>query len=255
MILRFFFLTSLPDFFSSFLSTGIISKSVKTGNIAFHVIDLLSFCEDRDSYFSRGYGEDSLVIPNVIKGQIPEVKRLDDDPYGGGAGRIMRCEPAVRALRCIRAYCLANFIGEVATFAFSPRGEVLKQINVKKMKHIQNQILFCSRFEGVDERVLELEIDTQICIGDFVIMGGETAAQVLVEAVSRLVIINEDSLVNESFNEDLLEAPCYTRPEEFEGRFVPKVLLSGNHSEVEKFKDEESRRVTALLRPDLLRQR
>jgi tRNA (guanine37-N1)-methyltransferase len=173
---------------------------------------------------------------------------VDDEPYGGGAGMVMRPEPIFAAVEVV-----ATDASHVVLM--SPRGARLDHAMVGRLAESRHLVIICGRYEGVDERVSEHLVDEEISIGDFVLSGGELPALVVVEAVSRLVpgvLGNEESLRSESHSAGLLEYPQYTRPPEFRGHRVPDVLLSGDHGEIERWRAERSLEITRHRRPDLL---
>lgn len=176
---------------------------------------------------------------------------VDDRPYGGGAGMILKIEPLVAAVKEIKS----TFIKKPYVIFTSPGGTKYNQSKAKSLLKKRNLIIVCGRYEGVDERFIKSQVDEEISIGDYIINGGEAAALVLVESLSRLipgVLGNEQSLKEESFSRGLLEYPQYTRPEIFENRRVPIVLLSGNHQKIKHWRYKKSLEKTKRIRPDLL---
>ncbi len=175
-------------------------------------------------------------------------KKVDDYPYGGGAGMLIRPDVVYDAYQSITDKENAKVI------YLSPQGKVLTQNKVKELSKEKNLILLCGHYEGIDERVLEEIVDEEISIGDYVLTGGEIPAMVLIDAVSRYVegVINANSVDEESFSKGLLEYPQYTRPEVFLNKKVPEVLLSGHHSNIEKWRKEQSIKNTQNKRPELL---
>jgi tRNA (guanine37-N1)-methyltransferase len=177
-------------------------------------------------------------------------RSVDDTPSGGGAGMVMRADIAAAAIDAARA----SMPAEAPTLYLSPRGAPLTQARARELAQGQGVILLCGRFEGVDERVLEARNVEEVSIGDYVLSGGELAAQVLIDACVRLlpgVAGNEGSLAEESFAGALLEYPHYTRPREWEGRNIPEVLLSGDHEKIAKWRREQAEAITKSRRPDL----
>lgn len=175
-------------------------------------------------------------------------KKVDDYPYGGGAGMLIRPDVVYDAYQSI------NDKEKAKVIYLSPQGKVLTQNKVKQLSKEKNLVLLCGHYEGIDERVLEEIVDEEISIGDYVLTGGEIPAMVLIDAVSRYVegVINTNSVDEESFSKGLLEYPQYTRPEIFLGKKVPEVLLSGHHSNIEKWRKEQSVKNTKNKRPELL---
>jgi tRNA (guanine37-N1)-methyltransferase len=180
-------------------------------------------------------------------------RTVDDSPYGGGAGMVMKPEPLVEAVEALR-----DREGEeqpARVILMSPQGRRLDQAALERLRLEPHLVLLCGRYEGVDQRVVDLVVDEEISIGDFVLSGGEAPAMVLVEGLVRLlpgVLGNPESAIHESFRGDLLEGPQYTRPPEFRGLEVPAVLRSGDHAAIARWREAQSRRLTRLRRPDLL---
>jgi tRNA (guanine37-N1)-methyltransferase len=222
--LRIDVVTLFPGLFDAPLSTSLLGKAVDAGKLSVGVHDL------------RAYG-------------VGRHRSVDDQPYGGGPGMVLRPEPvfaAVEAAAGQRSHVVL----------MSARGSRLNQRVVQRLAAREHLVLVCGRYEGVDERVSEHLADEEISIGDYVLAGGELPALVVIEAVSRLVpgvVGNEQSLVAESHASALLEHPQYTRPPEFRGWRVPDVLLSGDHGAIERWRREQSERVTRDRRPDLAR--
>lgn len=178
-------------------------------------------------------------------------QRVDDRPYGGGAGMVMMAEPLQKAIRAARAQQTSS----CRVIYMNPQGKPLKQDAINGMAKAEGLILIAGRYKGIDERVVECEVDEQWSLGDYVISGGELAAMVVIEAVSRHipnVLGNEDSAGEDSFMDGLLDCPHYTRPLEFEKRQVPKVLLSGNHEAIRRWRLKQALGRTMQRRPDLL---
>lgn len=176
-------------------------------------------------------------------------KKVDDYPYGGGAGMLIRPDVVYDAYQSIENKDTAKVI------YLSPQGKVLTQNKVKELSKQENLILLCGHYEGIDERVLEEIVDEEISIGDYVLTGGEIPAMAVIDAVSRYIdgVINTESINEESFSNGLLEYPQYTRPEVFLNKKVPDVLLSGHHSNIENWRKEQSIKNTKKKRPELLK--
>lgn len=177
-------------------------------------------------------------------------RSVDDRPYGGGPGMVMRPEPLARA---IEAACADGADAKVS--CLSPQGRRLDQVAVTELACRERLILVCGRYEGIDERVMEALVDEEWSVGDFVLSGGEPAAAVLIDAVVRLlpgVLGHEQSAEQDSFSDGLLDCPHYTRPERWRGRGVPEVLLSGDHGRIERWRRERAIERTRCRRPDLL---
>ena len=214
--------TLFPELFEAPARTSLLGRAVAEGRLALGVHDL------------REHG-------------LGRHRSVDDEPYGGGAGMVMRPEPIVAAVERLRRE-------DSHVILLSPRGRRLDQQRAHALASKPHLILVCGRYEGVDERVSALVVDEELSIGDYVLAGGELPALVVIEAVSRLlpgVLGNQESLTSESHRGGLLEYPQYTRPAEFRGRRVPDVLLSGDHGAIRRWREEESRRVTRERRPDL----
>lgn len=208
-------ITIFPELFGPHLSTSLLGKAVTQGLLDIRVHDL------------RAHG-------------LGRHRSVDDEPYGGGAGMIMRPEPIFDAVEPLQE-------AHTRTILLSPRGERLNQRKVEALATLEHLILICGRFEGVDQRVADVLCDAELSIGDYVLAGGELAAQVVIEAVSRLVpgvLGNPESLATESHGRGGLEHPQYTRPAEFRGHRVPDVLLSGDHAAVERWRVETGRALT-----------
>ena len=174
-------------------------------------------------------------------------KKVDDTPYGGGAGMVMQPDVVYDAYKSIDDE-------KAKVIYMSPKGKKLDQKKVEELSKQEHLILLCGHYEGIDQRVLDKIVDEEISIGDYVLTGGELPAMVLIDSVSRYIegVLKDDSTKEESFSEGLLEYPQYTRPEIFEGVQVPEVLLSGHHKNIDKWRREQSLKITFDKRPDLL---
>lgn len=176
-------------------------------------------------------------------------RTVDDYPFGGGAGMVLKPEPIFLATESVRR-------PESRVLLLSPQGKRFDQAMAHRLKELPHIVLICGRYKGVDERIRILLIDEEVSIGDYVLAGGEAAAVVIIEAIARLLpgaVGDEDSVATDSFTDDLLEAPLYTRPREFRGVSVPEVLVSGNHAAVARWRREQALLNTARRRPDLLK--
>lgn len=191
-----------------------------------------------------------INIINIRDFSLNKHKKVDDTPFGGGAGMLMTPEPLYRAIMSVKT-------AESYTIYLSPAGNLLNQQKVEKLaKEHKHLILVCGHYEGIDERIIELLVDEEISIGDYVLTGGELASMVLVDAVSRYVdgvLGGEHSVNEESFSNGLLEYPQYTRPQVFMGLEVPEVLRSGHHENIKHWREEKSLEKTKRVRPDLLK--
>ena len=210
------------------LHTSIIGRAVERGYISIEAIDIREYSKDK--HF-----------------------RVDDYPYGGGAGMVMQAAPVYQAYRALK-----ERIGKkVRVIYMTPQGSVLSQKMVREFSQEEELIFLCGHYEGIDERALELIVTDTLSIGDYVLTGGELPAMVTIDAISRLVpgVLNNDvSAEFESFHDNLLEYPQYTRPEEYMGKRVPEILLSGHHANIEKWRREQAIIRTLERRPDLLEQ-
>jgi tRNA (guanine37-N1)-methyltransferase len=223
--MRFDIITIFPDFFRSPFEFGVIKRAQEKGIIRVCTHDLRSYTCDRH-------------------------RTVDDKPYGGGAGMVLKPEPLGKAIEDVRDLSMRSIV-VLAT----PQGERFDDKMARELAAYEQIVIVCGRYEGVDERIREIYVDREISIGDFIVTGGEYAAAVIVDAVSRYhpaVLGNENSSDTESFRLGLLEHAQYTRPEEYRGLRVPQVLLSGNHREIEEWRRRDSLRRTYLRRPDLL---
>ncbi len=215
-------LTLFPEMFAP-LKTSIIGRAVDSGKLEINVIDIRDYTLDKH-------------------------KKCDDTPFGGGAGMVMMVQPIADAILAVDPEHKARRI------YLSPRGRVFSQSLVLEYAKCENLVLLCGHYEGVDQRAIDLFIDEELSIGDYVLTGGEIPAMAVVDAVSRYVdgVIKGESLSQESFSNGLLEYPQYTRPNEFMGLTVPEVLRSGHHAEIDKWRAKKSLEITEKNRPDLL---
>ncbi|WP_416897409.1 MAG: tRNA (guanosine(37)-N1)-methyltransferase TrmD [Minwuia sp.] len=217
-------LTLYPELFPGPLGVALSGKALETGLWGLKVVDIRHFAHDKH-------------------------RSVDDTPFGGGAGMVMRADVLGPAID-------ANHDGAAPLIYFSPRGRLMDQALVEEVRDAGGATLVCGRFEGVDERVLEARPVMEVSLGDFVLSGGEFAAFALLDAVVRLlpgVAGNAESLAEESFADGLLEYPQYTRPREWEGKNPPEVLLSGDHARIRTWRKAEAERITRERRPDLWR--
>ena len=216
-------LTLFPEMFAP-LKTSIIGRAVQSGKLDLQIINIRDYSEDKH-------------------------KKCDDYPFGGGAGMVMLPQPICSAVKA------ADPDHSARRIYMSPKGERLTQQKVCSLAAGGDILLLCGHYEGVDQRVLDLYFDEEISIGDYVLTGGELPAMVVCDCVARYAdgVLAAGSLVDESFSDGLLEYPQYTRPAVFEGAGVPQVLLSGNHAEIDKWRREQSKKLTAERRPDLIK--
>ena len=175
-------------------------------------------------------------------------KKVDDTPYGGGAGMVIMPDVVYRAYKSIQTK-------NAKVIYMSPQGKTLNQEKVMELSKQEHLIILCGHYEGIDQRVIDKIVDEEISIGDYVLTGGELPAMVLIDSVSRYVenVLTQESIKEETFSQGLLEYPQYTRPEIFEGKEVPQVLLSGHHKNISDWRKEQSIKITFLKRPDLLK--
>jgi tRNA (guanine37-N1)-methyltransferase len=198
-----------------------------------------------------------LVLWNPRDFSSNAYRSVDDRPYGGGPGMVMSPDPLEKALKAARQRQKSCGLRESRVLYFSPQGQPLTHARVKELMAQQGLILLCGRYEGVDERLIERQVDEELSIGDYVVSGGELPAMVLMDAIVRQVpgVLNDaDSAANDSFVNGLLDHPHYTRPEVYEALPVPPVLLSGNHAEIERWRMKQSLGRTWTRRPELLAQ-
>jgi tRNA (guanine37-N1)-methyltransferase len=204
---------------------------------------------------ARARGLYQLVLWNPRDFSANAYRSVDDRPYGGGPGMVMMAEPLARALRAARQRQASCGLRKTTTVYLSPQGQVLTQALLEKLEKLQGLVMLAGRYEGVDERLIELEVDEEISIGDYVLSGGELPAMVLIDALVRRIpgaLNDADSARQESFAKGLLDCPHYTRPEVFEGRSVPATLLSGNHAQIRRWRLKQSLGRTWRRRPELI---
>lgn len=222
--------TCLPGIVAAGLKEGVVGRAVANGSITIDVVDV------RD-YSTNTYGS------------------IDDKPFGGAPGMLMEAEPLAQATE--RAVANAPSKKPVRVL-LSPQGVRLNQRIVREFAELDGLVLICGRYEGIDERFIESHVDQEISIGDYVVSGGELPALIVIDAVSRLkegTLGNAESASDDSFNDNLLEGPQYTRPQEWRGQSVPTVLTSGNHEDIAKWRQNQALLRTWQRRPDLLTNR
>lgn len=219
--MKFDVLTLFPEMFSA-LEQSIIGKAIEKQLIEINLTNIRDFSKDKH-------------------------KKVDDTPYGGGAGMIMKPDVVYDAYNSIKSE-------NAKVIYMSPQGKTLNQKKVEELSKEKHLIILCGHYEGIDQRVIDKIVDEEISIGDYVLTGGEIPAMVLIDSVSRYVtgVLNERSIKDESFSNGLLEYPQYTRPEVFEGMKVPEILLSGHHENIEKWRKNKSLEITKKKRPELL---
>ena len=214
-------LTLFPEMFDA-IKHSIIKRGIDNKLFELNVVDIRQFSKDQH-------------------------KKCDDYPYGGGAGMVMMVQPIVDAFRSLSTK-------DAKVLYTSPRGKVFNQTMAQQLSKYENIVILCGHYEGVDQRAIDILGAEEVSIGDYVLTGGELPAMVMIDAIVRNIegVINSQSLKDESFSNGLLEYPQYTRPEVFEGLEVPKVLLSGHHQNIDKWRQEQAIEITKKYRPDLL---
>lgn len=226
MIMKFHVLTLFPDMFNAVLGDSIIGRAREKGLIELNIVNIRDFSKNKH-------------------------RKTDDYPFSGGGGMLMTPQPIYDAYMSIAE----GRVKKPHTAYLSPQGKVFNQKRAIELSQIDEIILLCGHYEGVDQRVLDMIVDEEISMGDFVLTGGEIPAMAVIDAVSRMipnVLANEKSYGDESHFDGLLEYPQYTHPQEFMGRKIPDILISGHHKNIEKWKREQSLLVTKKKRPDLL---
>ena len=215
-------LTLFPEMFEP-IKQSILGKAIENEKIKLKLINIRDFSKDKH-------------------------KKVDDTPYGGGAGMVMKPDVVYDAYKSV-------YEENAKVIYLSPQGKTLNQKKVEELSKEKHLILLCGHYEGIDQRVIDKIVDEEISIGDYVLTGGEIPAMVLIDTVSRYIdgVLNQESIKEESFSEGLLEYPQYTRPEVFEGEKVPEILLSGHHENIEKWRKEQAIKTTKQKRPDLLK--
>lgn len=193
-------------------------------------------------------GKIEINITNIRDYANPPHYRCDDMPFGGGAGMVMMCEPLFKAIESVKQE-------NSKIFYMSPRGKVFNQAMARDMSKLEHIVLLCGHYEGIDQRVIDYFNIEELSIGDYVLTGGELPAMVVADSIIRLIpgVIREESTLDESFSDNLLEYNQYTRPAEFMGMKVPEVLLSGHHNNIETWRKEQSIEITKKNRPDLIK--
>ncbi len=225
--MTFHLLTIFPEFFRGPFEFGVVARAVQTNKIQIRIHDLRQWTFDRH-------------------------RSVDDRPFGGGEGMLMKPEPIFLAVQTI----LPQKSDNKKVALMSAQGRLFDQATARRWSELDELLLICGRYEGVDERVAQHLVDEETSIGDFVVSGGELPAALIIDAVARLVpgvLGNEASSENESFSSGLLDCPQYTRPADFRGNHVPEVLLGGNHEEIRKWRHQTALAKTARNRPDLLK--
>ena len=214
-------LTLFPNMFDGVFTESIIKRAIDTEKVEINLINFRDYTDDPHN-------------------------KVDDTPYGGGAGMVLMCQPIFDCVKSIRT-------DDSKVILLTPSGVPYKQKMAFELSHEKHLIIICGHYEGFDERIRSI-CDLEISIGDYVLTGGEVPAMVLVDSIVRLIpgVIEEESHINDSFNDNLLDYPSYTKPSVYEGMEVPEVLLSGDHKKIEEYRNNERIRITKENRPDLL---
>ena len=217
-------LTLFPNMFDGFLSESIIKRAIDSKRVDINIKNLRDYSKNKH-------------------------KQVDDTPYGGGAGMVLMCEPVFEAVEDLKKK-------NTKVIMMTPQGKPYNQKMAEKLSKEKNLLIICGHYEGFDERINSI-VDEEISIGDYVLTGGELPAMVLTDSITRLVpgVIDEESSSNDSFKDDLLDYPTYTKPREYKGMKVPDVLLSGDHKRIDEWRKEEQIKKTAEKRPDLIKNR
>ena len=220
--MQFDVLTLFPEMFEP-IKQSILGKAIENEKIKLKLVNIRDFSKDKH-------------------------KKVDDTPYGGGAGMVMKPDVVYDAYKSV-------YEENAKVIYLSPQGKTLNQKKVEELSKEKHLILLCGHYEGIDQRVIDKIVDEEISIGDYVLTGGEIPAMVLIDTVSRYIdgVLSQESIKEESFSQGLLEYPQYTRPEVFEGEKVPEILLSGHHENIEKWRKEQALKITKQKRPDLLK--
>lgn len=219
-------MTLFPEIFNSYIGESMMKKAVDNNILAVNIYNIRDFSENKH-------------------------KKVDDYPFGGGAGMVMTPQPILSTYRHIIE---ENKLEKPRVIYLSPKGKTFTQDMAKSLSKEDNLIFLCGHYEGIDQRVIDMIVTDELSIGDYVLTGGELPALVMIDSISRLIpgVLNKsESYEDETFEGDLLEYPQYTRPREYDGHKVPDVILSGNHQKIDQWRKEESEKLTKERRPDL----
>ena len=225
--MKIFIITPFPEAINTLIENNIANQGIKKNLLEVEIINLRDFAKDN-------------------------YKKIDDEPYGGGSGMVMMCQPLFDAID----HCIELSVDKPLVIFPSPRGKKLNHDISSKLSNEKSLIFICGHYKGIDERVIEKYVDLEISIGDFIISNGELSTMIIFDSIARLVpgVLNDiNSAMTDSFVDDLLDAPYFTRPNEIDGLKVPEVLLSGNHEAIRKWRNDKKIEITKDRRPDLFK--
>ena len=227
--MKIFVITPFPEAINTLIENNIANQGIKKNLLEVEIINLRDFAKDN-------------------------YKKIDDEPYGGGSGMVMMCQPLFDAID----HCIDLSVDKPLIIFPSPRGKKLNHDISSKLSNEKSLIFICGHYKGIDERVIEKYVDLEISIGDFIISNGELSTMIIFDSIARLVpgVLNDiNSAMTDSFVDDLLDAPYFTRPNEIDGLKVPEVLLSGNHEAIKKWRNDKKIEITKDRRPDLFKKK
>jgi tRNA (guanine37-N1)-methyltransferase len=227
--MKIFIITPFPEAINTLIENNIANQGIKKNLLEVEIINLRDFAKDN-------------------------YKKIDDEPYGGGSGMVMMCQPLFDAID----HCIDLSVDKPLIIFPSPRGKKLNHDISSKLSNEKSLIFICGHYKGIDERVIEKYVDLEISIGDFIISNGELSTMIIFDSIARLVpgVLNDiNSAMTDSFVDDLLDAPYFTRPNEIDGLKVPEVLLSGNHEAIRKWRNDKKIEITKDRRPDLFKKK
>jgi len=227
--MKIFIITPFPEAINTLIENNIANQGIKKNLLEVEIINLRDFAKDN-------------------------YKKIDDEPYGGGSGMVMMCQPLFDAID----HCIDLSVDKPLIIFPSPRGKKLNHDISSELSNEKSLIFICGHYKGIDERVIEKYVDLEISIGDFIISNGELSTMIIFDSIARLVpgVLNDiNSAMTDSFVDDLLDAPYFTRPNEIDGLKVPEVLLSGNHEAIKKWRNDKKIEITKDRRPDLLKEK
>jgi tRNA (guanine37-N1)-methyltransferase len=227
--MKIFIITPFPEAINTLIENNIANQGIKKNLLEVEIINLRDFAKDN-------------------------YKKIDDEPYGGGSGMVMMCQPLFDAID----HCIDLSVDKPLIIFPSPRGKKLNHDISSKLSNEKSLIFICGHYKGIDERVIEKYVDLEISIGDFIISNGELSTMIIFDSIARLVpgVLNDiNSAMTDSFVDDLLDAPYFTRPNEIDGLKVPEVLLSGNHEAIKKWRNDKKNEITKDRRPDLFKKK